>query len=86
MDQAALAAAFFARRAQRAGADHGLLRELAFQCSVEPEPGRQDPALREIPAMLDALARMVGGLMKAWMDGCALHARSTLGYTPDMAD
>jgi len=37
-------------------------------------------------SMFDAIGRMFSGLLKAWIEGCALHAGATSGRIPDGGD
>ena len=37
-------------------------------------------------SVFDAIGRLIGHFMKAWMDGCALHARAEAGQLQDAAD
>lgn len=37
-------------------------------------------------SVLDWIARLVGNVMKSWMEGCALHAHASLGHAPDIGE
>lgn len=37
-------------------------------------------------SVFDTIARLIGHVMRAWMEGCALHARAEAGQLQDAAD